>query len=64
MFVKEFNVELDPLNFRPLDELESSPDPEAGLYIRARSGQIVKVTIPQTCLAFQTGEGKCSFILF
>ncbi|PYI05038.1 Clavaminate synthase-like protein [Aspergillus sclerotiicarbonarius CBS 121057] len=40
----------------PLPELSSSPDPKAGLYIRSRTGQIVKVNIPKDCLAFQTGE--------
>ncbi|PWY95599.1 Clavaminate synthase-like protein [Aspergillus sclerotioniger CBS 115572] len=40
----------------PLPELEVSPDPKAGLYIRSRTGQIVKVNIPKDCLAFQTGE--------
>ncbi|KAJ5763598.1 hypothetical protein N7533_002279 [Penicillium manginii] len=39
-----------------LPELSSSPDPAAGLYIRSRTGQIVKVNIPKDCLAFQTGE--------
>ncbi|KAJ6000514.1 hypothetical protein N7481_000923 [Penicillium waksmanii] len=39
-----------------LPELPSSPDPAAGLYIRSRTGQIVKVNIPKDCLAFQTGE--------
>jgi hypothetical protein len=58
MFVKESGNELDPLRFRQLEELESSPDPDAGLYIRARSGRIVKVAIPKNCLAFQTGEGR------
>jgi len=57
MFVNESNATLDPLNFKILDELEASPDPDAGLYIRARSGEIVKVAIPKHCLAFQTGEG-------
>jgi len=33
-----------------------SPDPESGLYIRIRSGDIRKVRIPRDCLAFQTGE--------
>jgi isopenicillin N synthase-like dioxygenase len=42
--------------FKPLPELPTSPDPEAGLYIRSRTGEIVKVNIPQDCLAFQTGE--------
>jgi hypothetical protein len=39
-----------------LAELPSSPDPEAGLYIRSRSGKTVQVKIPRDCLAFQTGE--------
>ncbi|EAW08259.1 uncharacterized protein ACLA_029920 [Aspergillus clavatus NRRL 1] len=40
----------------PLPELPCSPDPKAGLYIRSRTGAIVKVNIPRDCLAFQTGE--------
>lgn len=40
----------------PLPELATSPDPKAGLYIRSRTGQVVKVNIPKDCLAFQTGE--------
>ncbi|PNS18191.1 hypothetical protein CAC42_7560 [Sphaceloma murrayae] len=40
----------------PLQELASSPDPEAGLYIHSRSGDVTKVAIPKDCLAFQTGE--------
>ncbi|KAI9931661.1 hypothetical protein AWENTII_001708 [Aspergillus wentii] len=40
----------------PLPELPQSPDPKAGLYIRSRTGDIVKVNIPKDCLAFQTGE--------
>ncbi|RAO74116.1 uncharacterized protein BHQ10_010128 [Talaromyces amestolkiae] len=39
-----------------LTELPTSPDPKAGLYIRSRTGEIVKVNIPKDCLAFQTGE--------
>jgi hypothetical protein len=39
-----------------LSELPTSPDPSAGLYIRSRTGDIVKVNIPKDCLAFQTGE--------
>lgn len=39
-----------------LDELPSSPDPKAGLYIHSRSGTVTKVAIPRDCLAFQTGE--------
>ena len=40
----------------PLPELASSPDPQAGLYIHSRSGQITQIRIPRDCLAFQTGE--------
>ncbi|KAH2770428.1 hypothetical protein KXW10_006179 [Aspergillus fumigatus] len=40
----------------PLAELPQSPDPKAGLYIQSRTGQVVKVNIPNDCLAFQTGE--------
>ncbi|KAG0229181.1 hypothetical protein BGW41_003167 [Actinomortierella wolfii] len=32
------------------------PDPDAGLYIRNRGQQVVKVSIPRNALAFQTGE--------
>ncbi|KAL4785338.1 hypothetical protein BJX76DRAFT_184238 [Aspergillus varians] len=39
-----------------LPELSVSPDPKAGLYIRSRTGEVVKVNIPKDCLAFQTGE--------
>ncbi|KAL1854578.1 hypothetical protein Plec18170_004668 [Paecilomyces lecythidis] len=46
----------DPTFSRPLPELPQSPDPSAGLYIRSRTGEIVKVNIPKDCLAFQTGE--------
>ena len=41
---------------KDLSELPQSPDPAAGLYIRSRTGEIVKVNIPKDCLAFQTGE--------
>ena len=34
----------------------TSPSPTAGLYIRSRSDQIYKVSIPRDSLAFQTGE--------
>jgi isopenicillin N synthase-like dioxygenase len=40
----------------PILELPTSPDPKAGLYIRSRTGRVVKVNIPKDCLAFQTGE--------
>lgn len=36
--------------------LDRSPDPEAGLYIRNRHNEVVKVNIPADCLAFQTGS--------
>ncbi|KAF3764404.1 Clavaminate synthase-like protein [Cryphonectria parasitica EP155] len=45
-----------PEALQPLDELESSPDPAAGLYIKSRTGQTVQVKIPRDCIAFQTGE--------
>ncbi|KAL2059994.1 hypothetical protein VTL71DRAFT_9816 [Oculimacula yallundae] len=38
-----------------LAELDSSPDPTAGLYIQSRSGETVQVKIPRDCIAFQTG---------
>lgn len=34
----------------------SSPSPTSGLYIRTRGGELIKVSIPTDCLAFQTGE--------
>lgn len=40
----------------PLDELSASPDPDAGLYIKSRTGETVQVKIPRDCIAFQTGE--------
>lgn len=43
-------------NANPETELTKSPDPDAGLYIRNRHNQVVKVAIPKDCLAFQTGE--------
>ena len=32
------------------------PDPDAGLFIRSRSGTLVQVSVPADCLAFQIGE--------
>ena len=32
------------------------PDPNAGLYIRNRGGDVLKAAIPADCLAFQMGE--------
>ncbi|CAN6597463.1 hypothetical protein TRVA0_001S04302 [Trichomonascus vanleenenianus] len=46
MFIREPNDEVLP----------GSPDPDAGLYIKDRAGRVVKVSIPQGALAFQTGE--------
>ncbi|KAF2751214.1 Clavaminate synthase-like protein [Sporormia fimetaria CBS 119925] len=43
-------------SFSPLQELDRSPDPKAGLYIHSRTGATTKVAIPRDCLAFQTGE--------
>lgn len=40
----------------PLPELETSPDPASGLYIKSRTGETVQVKIPRDCIAFQTGE--------
>lgn len=37
-------------------DLPNNPDPTAGLYIRNRHNQIVKVNIPKDCIAFQTGS--------
>lgn len=36
--------------------LAKSPDPRAGLYIKSRADNVVKVNIPSDCIAFQTGE--------
>lgn len=39
-----------------LKELDCSPDPESGLYIKNRHNEVVKINIPRECLAFQTGS--------
>lgn len=49
MFLREEDDEEEP-------ELVSSPSPTSGLYIRTRGGELIKVSIPADCLAFQTGE--------
>lgn len=36
--------------------LDTSPDLRAGLYIKNRNNEIVKVSIPPDCLAFQSGS--------
>lgn len=45
-----------PPALAPLPELDTSPDPAAGLYIKSRTGETVQVKIPRDCVAFQTGE--------
>lgn len=45
-----------PPALAPLAELDASPDPAAGLYIKSRTGQTVHVKIPRDYIAFQTGE--------
>ncbi|KAK3683084.1 hypothetical protein LTR37_020569 [Vermiconidia calcicola] len=39
-----------------LPELDAHPDPQAGLWIKNRSGSKTQVHIPRDALAFQTGE--------
>ncbi|EFR04419.1 hypothetical protein MGYG_07426 [Nannizzia gypsea CBS 118893] len=57
MFVDEAEHKPQPsADSTPLPELPTSPDPKAGLYIRSRTGEVVKVNIPKDCIAFQTGE--------
>jgi isopenicillin N synthase-like dioxygenase len=57
MFVDEAtNLPKTGASFSPLQELDRSPDPKAGLYIHSRTGTVTKVSIPRDCLAFQTGE--------
>ncbi|KAG0135269.1 hypothetical protein HOY82DRAFT_601040 [Tuber indicum] len=56
MYVDEGSLTLDISRGVDLPELESAPDPDAGLYIKDRKGGVAKVGIPRDCLAFQTGE--------
>lgn len=56
MFLDEAESPQDSKKTDILAELPQSPDPEAGLYISSRTGEVVKVNIPKDCLAFQTGE--------
>jgi len=57
MFVdEEANPPKTGSSFTPLNELDRSPDPKAGLYIHSRTGVVTKVGIPRDCLGFQTGE--------
>lgn len=46
----------NPRYLPTLEELDTSPDPTAGLYIQSRSRETVQVKIPRDCIAFQTGE--------
>lgn len=46
----------NPKYLPTLGELDTSPDPTAGLYIESRNGKTVQVKIPRDCIAFQTGE--------
>ena len=39
----------------------SAPDPNCGLYIKSRSGDLVKVNIPSNSIAFQIGESSCIY---
>lgn len=45
-----------PDSLPTLEELPTSPDPQAGLWIKDRKGTPVQVKIPRDCIAFQTGE--------
>lgn len=64
MFVDEKRFFPEEPGFEPtvppilgaLEELATSPDPAAGLYIKSRTGETVQVKIPKDCIAFQTGE--------
>jgi isopenicillin N synthase-like dioxygenase len=53
--IPTFEASVPPV-LEPLQELDSSPDPAAGLYIKSRTGETVQVRIPRDCIAFQTGE--------
>jgi isopenicillin N synthase-like dioxygenase len=57
LFVDESSP-LPPLStaFKTVPSFRESPDPLAGLYIRSRMSEVVKVNIPADCLAFQTGS--------
>jgi hypothetical protein len=49
---------LPPLSstFKPVPSFHQSSDPLAGIYIRSRTPEVVKVNIPAGCVAFQTGS--------
>ncbi|MCE9671858.1 isopenicillin N synthase family oxygenase [Myxococcus stipitatus] len=48
--------EAEPGAKQPSRQDIAVPDPEAGLYVRTRTGEERKVVIPRDCLAFQIGE--------
>lgn len=54
MFVDESSTPPTDLS-TPISEIPP-PSPQAGLYIRSRQNETVKVNIPRNALAFQTGE--------
>lgn len=56
MYLDESKLGTSINSLAELKELGTSPDPEAGLYIKNRRNEIVKVEIPVDCLAFQTGS--------
>ncbi|ORY80850.1 hypothetical protein BCR37DRAFT_387893 [Protomyces lactucae-debilis] len=56
MFIDEATQPASATSPDEIQELSSSPDPEAGLYIRNRAGEVIKVNIPRDALAFQTGQ--------
>jgi hypothetical protein len=57
MFVDESSaVPTSPTNTTTTLAEIPSPSPQAGLYIRSRQNETVKVNIPRNALAFQTGE--------
>lgn len=45
-----------PSQLPPLPYLPHPPSPTTGLYIHTRTHTITKISIPPSCLAFQTGE--------
>ncbi|KAE8443167.1 hypothetical protein EG329_002265 [Mollisiaceae sp. DMI_Dod_QoI] len=61
LFINE-SISLPPLtttstpSTNHIPAFKESPDPLAGLYIRSRTSDVVKVNIPLDCLAFQTGS--------
>ena len=50
------SVDNSPSHFQPLPSLPSPPSRTTGLYIHTRTNTITKISIPPSCLAFQTGE--------